>query len=257
MRKILTRTVSDIVSLISYNRVRLGLRLLMYHAVGTRIKEDTLGIYSVNPKLFEQHIKSLTEYRYACKVGLTSGDYKGEELKIAVTFDDGYSDNLYTAAPVLLKYNIPFTVFAVASFIKSNSPEYMNASELRELSEYPGVTIGSHGDSHKPLAMCDDNELQAELLNSRRYLEDVIGKPVNAISYPHGSVDMRVRDFAEKAGYVTGCCSYPGINKPDRDPLMFCRTAILSEDSVRLFMQKLNGHWDWYRWRYRDPAATS
>ena len=176
-------------------------------------------------------------------------------LQVAVTLDDGYKDNLYIAAPILLKFKIPFTIFVTSAFITGRSQDYLTRNELRELSELPGVTIGSHGATHVPLAKCDGATLQKELYGSRAYLEDLIGREVKVISYPHGSVDRRCRDTASRAGYLRGGCSRFDINDETRDPLLLCRCEILSLDSERLFIQKLSGAWDWYRWRNRDPAS--
>jgi len=76
------------------------------------------------------------------------------------------------------------------------------------------------------------------------------------ISYPFGAVDRRVRDTAEKAGYLLAACSRFDINDISRDPFLLCRTEITGNDSVRVFQQKLHGDWDWYRWKRKDPASS-
>lgn len=178
-----------------------------------------------------------------------------KSCRIAITFDDGYRDNLYVAAPILMKYKIPFTVFATASYIQSGDSIYMSREELRELATFDGITIGSHGMTHARLAECDDKTLKKELCESRSYLEDIIGRPVTAVSYPHGSVNRRVRDAAQEAGYTIGGCSLFGVNKPGRDPLLLRRTEIIASDTEKIFRQKLSGAWDWYAWRQKDPKS--
>jgi peptidoglycan/xylan/chitin deacetylase (PgdA/CDA1 family) len=205
--------------------------------------------------LFARHIAALAARDDVAMVGLADGLIAQERLRVAVTFDDGYRDNLTVAAPVLQQHRIPFTVFVCTGFMRDASGNFLTSAELRELAALPGVTIGSHGATHTPLTGLDDQALRNELVASKSELEDATGRAVNAISYPHGAVDRRVRDAAAAAGYKIGACSRFDINDATRDPLLLCRTDIHGNDSVRVFRQKLRGDWDWYRWRSTDPAA--
>jgi len=255
-RRALARTASEIAALPRILRgSRPGLRILLYHAVGSRLEHDAYGI-SIAPDLFTCHMAALVDSQDVTLADLSRAAFSDEGLRVAVTFDDGYKDNLHRAAPILLKYGVPFAVFVTSSFIRSGSADYLSPSELRELANLPGVTIGSHGATHVPLAGCDDRTLWNELHGSRLYLEDTIGRPVWAVSYPHGSVTRRVADVARQAGYITGVCSRFDINAPGRDPLLLCRTEIVAGDSERVFRQKLRGTWDWSRWQKVDPARV-
>ncbi|MHB1099235.1 MAG: polysaccharide deacetylase family protein [Burkholderiales bacterium] len=232
-----------------------GFRILLYHAVGTKIAEDRLGIYTISPNLFERHVEALAAYSGNAFAELPDGLSGEERLRTAVTFDDGYRDNLLVAAPILLKHGIPFTVFVSTAFVQKRDSNYLSPEETKELAALPGVTIGAHGATHIPLTQCSDAELKAELEDSRHYLEDLLGKSVKTMSYPHGAVDRRVRDGVEKAGYTMAACSRFDINDADRDPLLLCRTDILGKDPVRVLKQKLHGDWDWYRYKSKDPAC--
>jgi hypothetical protein len=252
-KRIALRTISEVSSLGRAGRIRPGFRVLLYHAVGSRLKQDTYGI-SIEPKLFARQMEILASAEQIVISCFGDTELTDSTLRVAVTFDDGYKDNLYTAAPILLKYQIPFTVFVTSSFIRGGSQEYLTPTELRELSSLTGVTIGSHGATHLELARCDAPTLQRELSESRAEIEDIIGQQVTAIAYPHGSVNLRVREAARRTGYTRGGCSRFDINQKGRDPLLLCRCEIWATDSERVFRQKLSGAWDWYRWRTADPA---
>lgn len=236
------------------SRPRAGLRVLMYHAVGSAAADDKRGLYSIAPALFEAHIAAIAANSDIAVCTLAEGLQTTQSLRVAITFDDGYRDNLHAAAPVLLRYGMPFTVFVCSGFVNRASGNFLSTAELRELAALPGVSIGSHGATHTPLTRLDARALNDELLSSKRALEDITGRAVTGLSYPHGAVDRRVRDAAAAAGYTIGASSRFDINAAGRDPLLLCRTDIHGDDSVRVFNQKLHGNWDWYRWRNPDPA---
>lgn len=255
LRNIVTRGIAELSSLARAGLPpRTGLRVLMYHSVGSRAVGDQLGLYGIAPALFAEHMNALATATGIKTVVLADGFATGAETRVAVTFDDGYRDNLHVAAPLLQQHRIPFTVFVCTGFMRDPSGNFLTPAELRELASLPGVTIGSHGATHAPLTGLDDHALRNELVSSKATLEDATGRAVNAISYPHGAVNRRVRDAAAAAGYTTGACSRFDINDAKRDPLLLCRTDIHASDDARIFRQKLHGDWDWYKWRNRDPA---
>jgi peptidoglycan/xylan/chitin deacetylase (PgdA/CDA1 family) len=215
----------------------------MYHAVGAAVPDDIYGIYSICPKRFEEQMKSLSEYKLAGVAPLSDLPDNG----ISVTFDDGYKDNLDIAAPILVRYSIPFTVFIVPAFIKSGNSIYLSIAGLRELASIPGASIGAHGNTHCRLSDCKQEELFQELTDSRKWLEDTLGMAVTTMSYPHGAVNAKVYRMVAEAGYLLAATSYPGINRRDDNPLMLARTNIWAQDDVHVFHSKLNGHWDWLR----------
>ncbi len=235
---------------------RRGLRILMYHAIGTPIEGDTRGLYNMKVEQFERHMRHLARYWREAVVPLQPVTSIGGALHIAVTFDDGYRDNLTVAAPLLVDLGIPFTVFVCAGAVAQRKIGFLDPEEVRELASLPGVQIGSHSVSHARLTLCDDHQLREELAGSKSYLEDLIGREVVSLSYPHGDVDRRVRDVAGKVGYRIGGTSRFDVNPDGRDPLLLCRTDIWAGDDLSVFQQKLRGDWDWSRWRAADPASV-
>ncbi len=253
-RLIYLRAVAEGISLTRVLRPsRPGLRILIYHSVGHHAHGDTQGIFGISPQRFRHHVHLLTNLQDCRTVPLQPLDIPQQHMQVAVTFDDGYRDNLHIAAPILIEHGIPFTVFVSSDFIRNRIDGFLTPEELRELAGLPGVIIGAHGKTHRPLTVCNDKELENELTSSKHYLEDVLGHSVSAVAYPYGAADVRVRDEARRLGYDLGVCTRFDINMPDRDPLLLCRCTMERDDTPRVLRQKLHGDWDWSRWRSRDP----
>ena len=232
---------------------QLGLRILMYHSIGTPIEEDIRCLYSMSSAQFKKHIYYLAEHYKDYLVPLDLSTLTCDSLRIALTFDDGYQDNLSVAAPLLVELGIPFTVFVCTGAVAGRKAGFLSPEGVREIAALSGVRVGSHTVNHLRLTECDDRRLSEELVGSKAYLEDLLGSEVDLLSYPHGAVDSRVRNGAENAGYRIGASSRFDINKPSRDPLFLCRTDIWAGDDIPIFEQKLRGDWDWYKWLQQTP----
>jgi len=230
-----------------------GLRILMYHSVGSTVFGDKLGLHTISEKHFREHLDFLNGVVTAPLQPLLIPE---SALNVAITFDDGYADNLYIAAPLLVERSIPFTVFVTSSFIRNHEPGFLSHGELKQLAQLPGVIIGAHAASHCHLTHCSNDQLTSELRDSRHYLEDLIGRPVTTMAYPYGDSDRRVMDAAVSAGYKLGVCSRFAINHYLRHPMMLHRCVVLSNDDEKIFRQKISGDWDRYRWRSRDPLKV-
>jgi peptidoglycan/xylan/chitin deacetylase (PgdA/CDA1 family) len=251
------RTVTELVALgNAYRCPEPGLRVLMYHSIGQKAQDDRYGYYSVTAARFVRQLDFLCANDALAPVALDVAVKAGMRAGIALTFDDGYADNLHVAAPLLAERNIPFTIFAAASPIQEKCSGFLTPGELRELAQCPGVSIGAHGKRHIALAMCDDQSLANELSGSKAALEDMIGCEVTSMSYPHGSVDRRVREAVAQAGYRLAACSYPGINRAGRDSLLLKRTVIFGQDGMHFFKRKVGGFWDWPGTLRSDPAKS-
>lgn len=222
-----------------------GNHILMYHSIGTDV-EGKHGIYGIEESLFYSHMQYLKEKNDSAVVSLMDWS-KGKDT-LAITFDDGFTGVLTLAAPILTSLNLPFTVFVSPAFVQATDRRYLDIQGLVELSMIDNCTIGAHGYSHTPLTKCDDVILKREVEDSKAWLEDILRIQVNAMSYPHGNVDNRVRDAVERAGYKIAASSKPGGNFPNSDPLQLKRTEIWSIDDEKTFGSKVNGFWDWMKW---------
>lgn len=218
----------------------------MYHAIGSAANGDRQGRYSVAPRVFVEQMRWLVlNYReQLVPLYLCAESAKG----IAITFDDGYADNLYNAAPVLAELSIPFTVFVTTGYARSGDRRYLSPEALRELARMPGATIGAHGRTHCRLTDCDDSVLNRELGDSRAWLEDVLGQAVTSMSYPHGALNDRVQRAVCAHGYEIAASSRFGCNHEPYKLLALKRTDIWRDDESH-FHQKISGAWDWLGWR--------
>jgi peptidoglycan/xylan/chitin deacetylase (PgdA/CDA1 family) len=87
-------------------------------------------------------------------------------------------------------------------------------AEAREMSG-GGVDFGSHTVTHPTLASLRDDEARRELEDSKRRLEQQLGRAVCALAYPlgmPGSYDARIKSLAEQAGYRLAMSYLPGAN---------------------------------------------
>ncbi len=224
-----------------------GLRILMYHSVVADSAADRSDIYSISRSRFTDHLDYLSEHRADDDLAVWPF-FEINKIGVAITFDDGYRDNLEIAAPLLIERGFPFHVFVNPGFLISGNDRYLNQPSLYELARLPGVTIGAHGYSHKKLTECSPTELDGELVSSKKWLEDTIGNEITSMAYPHGALNNNVKSAVQKAGFELAACSRFGLVGAYSDKFALERTDIWSSDNVRIFGSKLRGNWDWMKY---------
>lgn len=223
-----------------------GARILMYHSIGAGVEDDPNGLFTISLEAFKAQINFLLHQDNIEFAAFSEKAFSlSDKLTVVLTFDDGYKNNLTLVAPYLVQHKIPFTVFVSTDKVLKHHREYLAPKELLELSKMPGVTIGSHGTSHQPLTQLSDEEAKKELIQSKQFIEEVIGKTVDCISFPHGAYNNKILKLADEVGYKLGGCSQSGLNSSKQEKMALLRTVILSTDDLLLFKQKVYGGWDW------------
>lgn len=154
------------------------------------------------------------QLRWVSRLGYRWGrpsDLLGGGRVAHVTFDDAYASVL-DAVPLLRARGATATVFVPTGFVGGTfrteilddaAPAHravLTWDDLRGLAR-EGVAIGSHTVTHAHLTELDHAELRAELLDSRRALEDELGTRCTSLAYPFGEYDDRVRGVALECGY--------------------------------------------------------
>jgi len=91
---------------------------LMYHRV-TELPNDPY-LLAVTPKHFAEQLEVIRKYGVPMRLRQmveALQDGKVPKRGVVVTFDDGYADNLYSAKPLLERYDIPATVFVTTGHV--------------------------------------------------------------------------------------------------------------------------------------------
>jgi len=126
-------------------------------------------------------------------------DAIGTLPEATVSFDDGNASDLQIALPALRERGIGATFFVVAG--RLGEPGYLSAEDLRALRD-EGMTIGLHGMHHQRWRGLSDDELDEEISEARRRLEDAAGAPLDAAACPFGAYDRRVLSRLRRAGFA-------------------------------------------------------
>lgn len=310
--------------------------ILLYHRVAN-VDSDPWNL-CVSPRHFAQHLEVLRQdFRPMPLQQLVQSLRQGKlpRRAIAITFDDGYADNLYNAKPFLERYDIPATVFVTTGQIGCErefwwdeaerlflqpgklpealrfrvngithewrlgdkaqygeedyrrnrrwkaweqpdpSPRHtayrsmykilhplpaaerleiqdellawagaarpprpthrsMALDEIKTLAQAELVGIGAHTVTHPALSGLGVDAQRHEVRQSKAHLEEVIGRPVIAFSYPHGSYTRDTVDVVRQAGFSCAGTSCASVVTKGTDPFQLPRRSAGDWDGENL-----------------------
>ncbi len=219
--------------------------ILMYHQIRPLpAPTDPLRGLSVDPGMFRRQMTLLKRLGYQ---GLSmrelqqhmSGvwDARGEPRRrvFGITFDDGFSNVLTNAMPVLNELGFTATCYFVAgrlggendwdAHLATERTRLMYRKELLTWMRH-GHEVGSHTVDHVSLPDVSVQEATQQIVTAKRQLEDICNARVESFCYPYGNVNRQVRDLVERAGYGNATTTRRGRAAPDDDPFMLARIGV-------------------------------
>ena len=146
-----------------------------------------------------------------------------------------------------------FAELAGVSIPRTAPPKYSPCSwsELREMADSGWMEIGSHTATHPILSSLTDEESRHELEESRRQIEEGIGREVSSFCFPNGMPgdyrESQVRQVAE-AGYVCGMAAHSGLVSAASDRYALPRIGVATKSKLVEFSKYLDGI-DYYQHR--------
>ena len=163
-----------------------------------------------------------------------------------------YSNDQQNQLKILTKreticLNFSFHVFVTPTNFLSGDDKYLTREDLIALSDIPGAIISAHGFSHQHLSALSPAEIEKELKSSNNWLEDVTGKTITTMSYPHGAFNPQIEEIAAAVGYLYAATSNWGTYNVGENPLQIPRIDVWNLDNEKSLKQKLDGNWDWMR----------
>ncbi len=212
-------------------------RILAYHRIGIP-RGGRYERLTVLPRRFSRQLGVMRRLRFefaaldAVRPWLEENE-KRLRRPVALSFDDGYRDLFEHAFPLLQRHRIPATVFLVARRERndwidredSRPLDLLSWSQVKTMSA-AGIDFGSHSLSHAPLTDCSDAELRAEVTDSKKIIEDHIGREVRHFCYPYGRCDQRVEAAVRSAGYDSACTTQKGVVRQGANPWRLPRLSV-------------------------------
>jgi peptidoglycan/xylan/chitin deacetylase (PgdA/CDA1 family) len=126
------------------------------------------------------------------------------------TFDDGFASVAESAVPLLRERGWNAIVFLITGAMGGSDDwdvrvlgrrrPMMSWAQVKSAAEQ-GFEFGSHTCRHRDLTVLSARALAAEVEDSKRRIEDTLGREVRHFSYPFGRFNERVVEAVRRAGY--------------------------------------------------------
>ena len=127
-------------------------------------------------------------------------DVACENERLLITFDDGNLSDFEISFPALVDRGIKGIFFIIAGRI--GKPGYLGRDHIRALVD-AGMEVGSHGMEHRPWRRMDQAAMHREIVEAKKALEEIAGRPIMKAACPFGAYDRRSLSRLREVGMET------------------------------------------------------
>ena len=232
-------------------------RILMYHMVSEPRPGLRFNGLRVSPHMFERQLRWFKRHgwqSFTVSELFAAGDRLPGKA-FAITFDDGYADNLLQALPLLKKYAARATLYlvvdrfdrdwSVARKAHHDDGELAKEAKLSDeqvvvLLESGCIELGSHSMTHANFLTLSADEVLYELQASKHSLEKRFNVAVRSFAFPFGLYTAEQVALVEQAGYQSAVTTEEGIESlRDANRLELKRVKISGKDNWLAFLVRM------------------
>ncbi len=211
------------------SRGRGGIPILTYHSI-----DDSGSVLSVSPGMFAEHMRLLHEAAISTlSIPVAASALRnGQESAgaVVITFDDGF-ENVYQHAYPVLSWP------SQAAHVERRP--LLRWAQVKEMSR-AGMAFGAHTHTHPDLTRLPLGAAEAEIVASKRAIEEAVQRPVESFAYPYGAYDESVKRLTA-ANFPLACSTRLDFATPGSDPLALERLDMYYLRHPRLFRRLLSG----------------
>lgn len=246
-----------------------GVVVLIYHRVGGRSGLEV----DLPTSLFDEQLAWLREHATLLRLdeatGVLLGQRPAPRRPVVVTFDDGTADFVDVALPVLVRHQVPATIYVATSYLDEGKHFPAEGAPMtwggaREAVSTGLVDIGSHTHSHALFDRLPPADVAGELDRSLELIAEQAGVVARHFAYPKALLGSPAAEHAVRRRFDTAAIAGTRPNVPLRTDLhRLHRSPVQVADGMRWFEQKaLGGMWLedslrrlLNRWRYHGSTT--
>ena len=186
--------------------------------------------YVVTPSAFAAQMKILADSGYKSILPEQLYNYLVyneplPEKPVMITYDDTREEHFTIGAAEMKKHGFKGVFFCMT--IPINRPNYMRAEQMKSLAD-EGHAVESHTWDHHMVTKYAGEDWDKQLLNSKKKIEEVTGKPVHYFAYPFGLWNKEAIPEIRKRDYTMAFIL--STKRDSTEPLYTVRRMIVPGD---------------------------
>jgi len=218
--------------------------VIYYHDIVTSQGDACM---EMNVDVFKSQMRYIAEHKIETlrfdEMGIDVCE-KFERNKVLIVFDDGFRSNYYEIFDFMKELGIKYNIFLVSG-MTGVDPRMLTWDEARIMHGSGLVGFGAHTYTHPDMTHLKNFDLVHEIIYANEVFKSELGFAPQDFCFPYGYYSE------ETLQAVIDCNVYRRIysskmmySYPQDDALVMGRTPISTDDSIRVFVNKLRGYYN-------------
>ena len=169
-----------------------------FNLINSSFKKESNGFiccwHDLSAEIFQNHVEALQPNRPIPLKELIERFKSGKSTSgcFALTFDDGVGSTVRDISKKCIEKGWPVTFYLPTQYLDKGILPFQNSkpiswNEVEELSKNQLISFQSHGVTHSAVSTLNEEEIEFEMLRSKKIIESHTNKKVHSFCYPYGS----------------------------------------------------------------------